>query len=102
MPEAMSRGNGSAGRKPCCRGRRQEVAALTIEMLDSIGYSITHVSSPAAALGALANGRAIDLVFSDVMMPGETSGVELAREIRRRQPAGRSGDRLYRARAHAG
>jgi signal transduction histidine kinase len=65
----------------------KEVAALTIEMLDSIGYKVTHVTSPAAALGALANGRAIDLVFSDVMMPGGMSGVELALEIRRRRPS---------------
>ena len=64
----------------------EEVAALTMEMLDSIGYAVTHVSSPSAALGALANGRAVDIVFSDVMMPGGMSGVELAREIRRRRP----------------
>jgi CheY-like chemotaxis protein len=64
----------------------REVAALTVEMLDSIGYAVTHVTSPAAALGALANGRSIDLVFSDVMMPGGMSGVELALEIRRRRP----------------
>jgi signal transduction histidine kinase/FixJ family two-component response regulator len=64
----------------------REVAALTSEMLDSIGYEVTHVASPAAALGALANGRRFDVVFSDVMMPGGMSGVELAREIRRRRP----------------
>ncbi len=55
-------------------------------MLDSIGYDVTHVATPAAALGALANGRNFDLVFSDVMMPGGMSGVELAHEIRRRKP----------------
>jgi signal transduction histidine kinase len=64
----------------------EEVAALTVEMLDSIGYEVTHVSSPSAALGALANGRVFDIVFSDVMMAGGMSGVELAREIRRRRP----------------
>jgi PAS domain S-box-containing protein len=63
-----------------------EVAALTMEMLDSIGFDVTHVTSPKAALGALANGRAIDIVFSDVMMPGGMSGVDLSHEIRRRRP----------------
>jgi CheY-like chemotaxis protein len=64
----------------------RDVAALTSELLDSIGYEVTHVASPAAALGALANGRRFDVVFSDVMMPGGMSGVDLAREIRRRRP----------------
>jgi CheY-like chemotaxis protein len=63
-----------------------EVATLTKELLDSIGYAVTHVSSADAALGTLADDRAIDIVFSDVMMPGPMNGVELAREIRRRRP----------------
>ena len=63
----------------------KEVAALTREMLGSLGFSVIHVTSPAAALGALANERAIDIVFSDIMMPGGTSGLDLAREIRRRK-----------------
>ncbi len=61
------------------------VAALTMELLDSIGYSATHVSSAAAALGLLASDHAVDAVLSDVMMPGGMSGVDLAREIRKRR-----------------
>ena len=60
----------------------QEVASLVQEMLRSIGCEVVHAMSARAALGALANGRHIDLVFSDVMMPGGMNGVELAREIR--------------------
>ena len=63
-----------------------EVAALTREMLNSLGFSVIHVASPAAALGALANARPVDIVLSDIMMPGGVSGLELAREIKRRQP----------------
>lgn len=62
-----------------------EVAALTAEMLAGLGYEVTRVGSPAAALGALANGRTIDLVFSDIMMPGDMNGIELAGEIRSRR-----------------
>jgi CheY-like chemotaxis protein len=62
----------------------KEVSALTREMLNSLGFSVTHVASPEAALGALADNRAIDFVLSDIMMPGGVSGVDLAREIRRR------------------
>ena len=31
-------------------------------------------------------GRAIDVVFSDIMMPGGVDGLELARRLRRRRP----------------
>jgi signal transduction histidine kinase/CheY-like chemotaxis protein len=63
-----------------------EVAALTVEMINELGYDTTRVASAEAALGALADKRAIDIVFSDVMMPGRMNGVELAQEIRRRRP----------------
>ena len=64
----------------------KEVSALTRELLNELGFSVLHVASPAAALGALANARNIDVVLSDIMMPGGVSGVHLAREIRRRYP----------------
>jgi len=63
-----------------------EVAALTVEMIKQLGYCTTRVASAEAALGALADRRAVDIVFSDVMMPGRMNGVELAQEIRRRRP----------------
>ena len=63
-----------------------EVAALTREMLSFLGFEVVHAASADAALGALANGRRVDVVFSDIMMPGGMSGLELGREIRRRQP----------------
>jgi signal transduction histidine kinase/ActR/RegA family two-component response regulator len=63
-----------------------EVAALTVEMIHQLGYDTTRVASAEAALGAIADRRAVDIVFSDVMMPGRMNGVELAQEIRRRRP----------------
>ncbi len=62
-----------------------EVAALTREMLSDLGFTVIHAASAAAALGALADGRPVDRVLSDIMMPGKMSGLELGREIRRRQ-----------------
>ncbi|HZV05573.1 MAG TPA: ATP-binding protein [Gemmataceae bacterium] len=63
----------------------EEVATLVSEMLVELGYGVTRAASAAAALGALADGRSIDLVFSDIMMPGGMSGIELARELMRRR-----------------
>ncbi|PKR28676.1 response regulator [Stutzerimonas stutzeri] len=62
----------------------EEVAALVGEMLEHLGYRVTHAASAIDALGALQNGCQVDIVFSDVMMPGGMNGVELAREIRTR------------------
>ena len=55
-------------------------------MLRTIGYDVVPAMSAKAALGALADGRRIDLVFSDIMMPGGTNGIELSRQIRERRP----------------
>jgi signal transduction histidine kinase/ActR/RegA family two-component response regulator len=63
-----------------------EVAALVKEMILELGYQVTRVASARAALGALANDRRIDLVFSDIMMPGDMDGLHLAREIKKRRP----------------
>ena len=62
-----------------------EVAALVGEMLAQLGYEVTRAASAAAALGALADGRPVDVMFTDIMMPGGMNGVELAREMKRRR-----------------
>ncbi|WP_421988749.1 ATP-binding protein [Roseococcus sp.] len=62
-----------------------EVASLVQEMAHGLGYGVTRAASGEAALAALAKARRIDLVFSDIMMPG-MSGIELAQELRRRRP----------------
>ena len=64
----------------------ETVAALAAESLDQLGYKVARVPDAVAALAELANGRCIDLVFSDIMMPGGMSGADLAREIIRRRP----------------
>ena len=63
-----------------------EVGALVVDMLTQLGHCATRVSNVDAALGALGNGRVLDLVFTDVLLPGGANGVDLAHEIRRRRP----------------
>ena len=64
----------------------EEVSALSKEMLTTLGFTVTHVPSAAAALEALAEDQTINLVLSDIMMPGGVSGLDLARAIKRRYP----------------
>jgi PAS domain S-box-containing protein len=61
----------------------QEVAGL---LLDQLGYGVLHAQSAAGALEALASAEAIDLVFTDVVMPGELDGLALARRLRELYP----------------
>ncbi len=63
-----------------------EVAKVSSMLLDQIGYKVIVVANAEAALQALAANSAIDLVFSDVVMPGEVNGTELATLIRQRYP----------------
>ena len=62
------------------------VAELVSEMLSELGYDSLRAGTAGAALETLRADRKFDLVFSDMVMPGETNGLELAREISRRRP----------------
>jgi PAS domain S-box-containing protein len=62
------------------------VRLLTQRILERSGYVVRTASGGAEALEILAAGEPIDLVLSDVVMPG-MSGRELAEAIWRRKPA---------------
>ncbi len=51
-----------------------------------LGYRILRAANGNEALAALENGTEIDLLFSDVIMPGGIDGFELARRIRQDRP----------------
>ena len=63
-----------------------EVAEVTSSLFERLGYDTDYRDSADAALKYLAEGSKIDLVFSDIVMPGTIDGVGLAREIRSRYP----------------
>ncbi len=64
----------------------QEVAAMVLDMLDTLGFDVVHATSGVSALGALSDKSPFDLVLSDIMMPGGMNGISLAREIREAHP----------------
>ena len=55
-------------------------------MLEALALPSCTRSRRQPPLDAISAGRRVDIVFSDVMMPGGMNGVDLAREIRRRRP----------------
>jgi PAS domain S-box-containing protein len=63
-----------------------EVADVSRTLLQQLGYRTLLAGDARRALELLASVPAIDLVFSDVMMPGGMSGLELARTVRQRYP----------------
>jgi len=63
--------------------RVQEAVA---ETLGSLGYKALRASDAGAALAVLQAGVEVDLVFTDVVMPGPITSVELARRARELRP----------------
>jgi signal transduction histidine kinase/ActR/RegA family two-component response regulator len=59
-----------------------QVAMLVREMLQELGYSVERVGDATAALRTLNSSSTVDVVFSDIRMPGNMDGVELGRQIR--------------------
>ena len=62
------------------------VAELAAGMLAELGFECTITHSAKEALERLAGGEKPKLIFSDVIMPGGISGIELARKVRDRFP----------------
>ncbi|PWC30083.1 hybrid sensor histidine kinase/response regulator [Pseudoroseomonas aestuarii] len=65
---------------------REEVAELARAILEDFGYTVLVAANGRAALDILDQAERVDLLFSDLIMPGGMNGVMLAREARRRQP----------------
>ncbi|MEO7278124.1 MAG: PAS domain S-box protein [Sphingomicrobium sp.] len=62
------------------------VAELAATMLDELGFEPTVARSAKEALEHLTGGDRPKLVFTDVVMPGGLSGIELAHRVRDRFP----------------
>jgi CheY-like chemotaxis protein len=58
------------------------VLTLTLDMLTGLGYEVATATNAGEALAIIHSGAKIDLLFTDVVMPGGVSGVSLARTAR--------------------
>src|SRR5690606_25463871 len=62
------------------------VRRLTVNRLEQLGYRVEQAANGQAALAMLETVPGIDLVFSDQVMPGGLSGLDLATAVRERFP----------------
>jgi CheY-like chemotaxis protein len=62
----------------------EDLLEVTSEMLTTFGYKVLCARNGAEAIQIVESGQAFDLLFSDIVMPNGMSGVELARELVRR------------------
>ena len=63
-----------------------DLLELTQQQIDELGYTVTTASNGDQALERLAEIPLIDLLFSDVVMPGGMDGHELAQQAQARLP----------------
>jgi PAS domain S-box-containing protein len=64
----------------------ERVRQLTVKRLKLIGYKVLEASDGPSALDILRHGDQVDLVFTDLVMPGGLSGYEVAIRARAIRP----------------
>jgi PAS domain S-box-containing protein len=63
-----------------------DVLEIALEMLRGLNYSVLVARDGPAALDVLRGPERVDLLFSDIVMPGGMNGAELARQARAQRP----------------
>ena len=62
-----------------------EVAVVSTSLLEQLGYTVRRVTNAEAALDEVEHDG-IDLVFTDIVMPGKMDGLSLARQLKTKRP----------------
>lgn len=62
------------------------VRRVSLRRLKDLGYTVLEADSGLAALAILDRGEAFDLLFTDVVMAGGMSGIDLAQRAREKRP----------------
>jgi CheY-like chemotaxis protein len=64
-----------------------QVQETVVEILKALGYKVLKAGDGRSALSIIDSGMAIDLLFTDVVMPGELRSPDLARQAKAILPA---------------
>ena len=64
-----------------------DVRVTAVNTLGELGYRVLQAEDGASALALIINGAAVDLLFTDVVMPGPVSSTELAARAKQQLPA---------------
>jgi PAS domain S-box-containing protein len=65
----------------------EHVRETVVAMLNDLGYRVLKAKDAQSALSIIESGMPIDLLFTDVIMPGPMKSTELARKARERMPS---------------
>jgi PAS domain S-box-containing protein len=64
----------------------EQVRITVVELLTDLGYKVLEARDAASALTVIDSGKPIDLLFTDVVMPGPMKSVDVARKALERVP----------------
>jgi len=64
----------------------EEVREVVVAMLNDLGYRVLRAKDAESALVIIESGVPVDLLFTDIVMPGKLKSTELARQARQRLP----------------
>jgi PAS domain S-box-containing protein len=77
-----------AGARPCVLvvEDNDDVRELAESVLAAAGYAVRSAASGEQALDLVNEGARVDMLFTDVIMPGGMNGLELVEKLRRERP----------------
>lgn len=83
---ALSDANTARGERVLVVEDNRDVRALTVKRFERLGYQVVECVTGAEAKEVLKNGLEVDIVFTDIMMPGGLTGIDLGRWVGENRP----------------